>query len=156
MTYSYPCTDISNAGKQAGLEEGSGTRSSLLWECRKPIIAKHPKYLLMENVKALVSKKFMPDFRKWLDFLAGEGYENSWQILNAKDFGVPQNRERVFCVSILGGGWYNFPKPIPLEKRLKDVLEDKADEKFYLKDERVTEFLKNLPEETKKKYGIEL
>lgn len=110
----------------------------------------------MENVKALVSKKFMPDFRKWLDFLAGEGYENSWQILNAKDFGVPQNRERVFCVSILGGGWYNFPKPIPLEKRLKDVLEDKADEKFYLKDERVTEFLKNLPEETKKKYGIEL
>lgn len=138
LTYSFPCQDISNAGKQAGFAEGSGSRSSLLWECEKAIVAKRPKYLLMENVKALVSQKFMPDFRKWIDRLSELGYTSAWQILNAKDFGVPQNRERVFMVSILDADtFYHFPKPFPLERRLKDVLENEVDEKYYLRPEQV-------------------
>ena len=137
FTYSSPCQDFSNAGLQKGGEEGSGTRSSLLWECRKAIIAKRPKYLLLENVKALVSKKFKPLFLKWCDELASYGYSNFYQVLNAKDYGVPQNRERVFLVSILGEATYSFPKPFKLDKRLKDVLEDDVDEKYYLSDKRI-------------------
>lgn len=144
FTYSFPCTDISNAGVQKGLEEGSGTRSSLLWECCKTIEAKRPKYLLMENVKALVSQKFLPYYKKWEQYLAGLGYDNYCKVLNAKDYGVPQNRERIFIVSILDNErTYHFPDPIPLEKRLKDVLEDKVDEKYYLSDKAVEGFLKN-------------
>lgn len=129
FTYSSPCQDFSNAGLQRGGEEGSGTRSSLLWECRRAIIAKRPKYLLLENVKALVSKKFIPLFNKWQDELAEYGYANFWQVLNAKNYGVPQNRERVFLISILReegkpAPRYFFPKPFELTKRLKDVLEN--------------------------------
>lgn len=156
FTYSFPCTDISNAGRQQGLVEGSGTRSSLLWECRKAIIAKHPKYLLMENVKNLVSDKFLPYFKTWLDFLTHEGYTNYAQVLNAKDYGVPQNRERIFVVSILGDEWYNFPKPFPLEKRLLDILEPEVDEKYYISDEKMLEFLCQLPEKVREQYGIEI
>lgn len=134
ITYSSPCQDFSQAGKQAGGEKGSGTRSSLLWECERIIRAVKPKYLLMENVKALTSKKFMPLFANWLRTLEELGYKNWWKVLNAKDYGVPQNRERVFMVSILGGGTYQFPDPIPLTKRLKDVLETQVDEKYYLSD----------------------
>lgn len=141
LTYSFPCTDISNAGKRKGLAEGSGTRSSLLWECRKAIEAKRPKYLLMENVKNLVSKKFIPYLKEWLRFLEGQGYSNYTKVLNAKDFGVPQNRERVFMVSILGEVSFHFPKPFTLEKRLKDVLEKDVDESFYLSEKIVKTFL---------------
>lgn len=132
ITYSSPCQDFSVAGKQAGGEKGSGTRSSLLWECERIIRAVKPKYLLMENVKALTSKKFMPLFQNWLKTLESMGYKNWWKVLNAKDYGVPQNRERVFVVSILGGGDYKFPEPVPLLKRLKDVLEQNVDEKYYI------------------------
>lgn len=132
ITYSSPCQDFSVAGKQAGGEKGSGTRSSLLWECERIIREVKPKYLLMENVKALTSKKFMPLFANWLNTLEDMGYKNWWKVLNAKDYGVPQNRERVFVVSILGGGSYQFPEPIKLEKRLKDVLEPVVDEKYYI------------------------
>lgn len=143
FTYSFPCTDISNAGVQKGLEEGSGTRSSLLWECCKAIETKKPKYLLMENVKALVSQKFLPYYKKWEQYLAGLGYDNYCKVLNAKDYGVPQNRERIFILSIMDNDRaYHFPDPIPLEKRLKDVLEDKVAEKYYLSDEMVEGFLK--------------
>lgn len=144
FTMSFPCTDISNAGQQKGLSEDSGTRSSLLWECRKAIIAKRPKYILMENVKALVQKKFMPYFIKWQQELESYGYKNFWKVLNATDYGVPQNRERVFMVSILDeNATYNFPKPIPLEKTLEDFLDDydDVDEKYYLNDERVQAIL---------------
>lgn len=141
LTYSFPCTDISTAGQQKGLEEGSGTRSSLLWECRKAIEAKRPKYLLMENVKNLVSKKFIPYLKEWIRFLEGQGYSNYTKVLNAKDFGVPQNRERVFMVSILGEASFHFPKPFTLEKRLKDVLEKDVDESFYLSEKIVKTFL---------------
>ena len=146
FTYSSPCQDFSNAGLQRGGEEGSGTRSSLLWECRRAIIAKRPKYCLLENVKALVSKKFMPLFNKWQDELAEYGYANFWQVLNAKNYGVPQNRERVFLVSILREEGQPapqcfFPKPFELTKRLKDVLEPKVDEKYYLSDKMVQGFM---------------
>lgn len=151
FTYSFPCTDISNAGKQGGLSENSGTRSSLLWECRKAIEAKRPKYLLMENVKALVSKKFIGEFAIWQNYLSGLGYSNYWQVLNSRDFGVPQNRERVFMVSILGDEGFVFPKPFPLEKRLKDVLEENVDEKYYIAQEKVDAFMAQLPAEQKAK-----
>lgn len=141
LTYSFPCTDISTAGQQKGLAEGSGTRSSLLWECRKAIEVKRPKYLLMENVKNLVSKKFIPYLKEWLRFLEGQGYSNYTKVLNAKDFGVPQNRKRVFVVSILGEASFHFPKPFTLEKRLKDVLEKDIDESFYLSEKIIKTFL---------------
>ena len=138
FTYSFPCQDISAAGKQKGLDMDSGTRSGLLWECQKVIATKKPKYLLMENVKNLVSKKHKHNFDKWLEWLESQGYTNYWQILNAKDYGIPQNRERVFVVSILGEHEpYIFPEKQELTIRLKDVLDDEVDEKYYLSEERV-------------------
>lgn len=144
FTYSFPCTDISNAGVQKGLEEGSGTRSSLLWECKKTIEIKRPKYLLMENVKALVSAKFLPFYKKWEQYLAEMGYDNHCMVMNAKDYGCPQNRERIFVFSILGDHKpFHFPQPIPLEKRLKDVLEPEVDDKYVLSDTAIEGFLKH-------------
>lgn len=153
FTYSFPCQDLSVAGKQAGL--GKGTRSGLLYECEKIIEYCRPKYLLLENVKNLVGKKFKADFDKWLEYLEGLGYTNYWQVLNAKNYGVPQNRERVFVVSILGEHEpYKFPKPIPLDKCIADILEDKVDEKYYLSEEiqkrfRLTNQSKNIVGTTK-------
>lgn len=95
----------------------------------------------MENVKALVQKKFMPEFQRWIDTLANLGYTSFWQVLNAKDFGVPQNRERVFMVSILGEATFEFPKPFPLEKRLRNVLEENVDEQYYLSDAQTQRIL---------------
>lgn len=143
FTFSFPCQDISNAGQQRGFEEGSGTRSSLLWECCKAIEIKKPKYLFMENVKALMSKKFMSFLQEWLRWCEGQGYSCHTQILNAKDYGVPQNRERVFMIGILGENEpYEFPKPFPLELRLKDVLEENVDDKYYLSDRMLESFIK--------------
>lgn len=131
FTYSFPCQDLSVAGKQMGL--GEGTRSGLLYECEKVIEAKKPKYLLLENVKNLVGKKFKGEFDKWLEYLEGLGYKNYWKVLNAKDYGVPQNRERVFVVSILNNNKvYEFPKYIQLGKTIKDILENEVDEKYYM------------------------
>ena len=131
FTYSFSCQDLSVAGKQAGL--GKGTRSGLLYECEKIIEAKKPKYLLLENVKNLVGKKFKPQFDEWLVYLESLGYTNYWKVLNAKDYGVPQNRERVFVVSILGEHEpYNFPDKTPLDKCIADILEDEVDEKYYI------------------------
>jgi len=138
FTMSSPCQDFSSAGLQRGGAEGSGTRSSLLWECRRAIIAKRPRFILFENVKALVSDKFIRYFNKWQAELASYGYTNFAQVLNSTDYGVPQNRERIFMVSILDeNARYYFPEPFPLKKRLKDVLEDEVDESYYLSDERV-------------------
>ena len=144
FTYSFPCTDISSTGEQKGFEEDSGTRSSLLWECRRPIAAKRPKFLLMENVKALVSDKYRPLFLKWESWLRSLDYVNYTEILNAKDYGVPQNRERVFMLSILNGCWYEFPHPVRLEKRLKDVLELEVDEKYFLNERGINYVKKKL------------
>lgn len=143
FTYSSPCQDFSAAGLQRGGEEGSGTRSSLLWECRRAIIAKKPKYLLLENVAALVSKKFLPLFNKWQAELESYGYRNFARVLNAKDYGVPQNRERIFLVSILDdAASFHFPRPMKLDRRLKDVLEQNVDERYYLSDRMITHFMK--------------
>ena len=142
FTYSFPCQSVSVAGKQEGLIKGQ-TRSGLLYECEKIIEHCRPKYLLMENVKNLVSKKFKPQFDEWLEYLESLGYTNYWKVLNAKDYGVPQNRERVFCISILGEHTpYEFPKPIKLENKMKDILEDNVEEKYYLKDTK-NFFIKN-------------
>ena len=146
FTYSFPCTDISQAGLMKGLSRDSGTRSSCLWYCEAAISTLRPKYLLMENVKNLVSKKFMPDFMQWYDVLQGLGYTNYWKVMNAKDYGVPQNRERVFMVSIrndLGRNTFTFPSPWKLKTVLADVLEEDADKSFFLKDDMVKKFLRN-------------
>ena len=135
FTYSFPCQDISVAGKTKGIVKGE-TRSGLLYECEKIIEAKRPKYLLMENVKNLVGKKFKPQFDEWLEYLEGLGYTNYWKVLNAKDYGVPQNRERVFVVSILGEHKpYKFADKILLDKCIADILEDEVDEEYYLSEE---------------------
>lgn len=141
ITYSSPCQDFSVAGLGKGGDIDSGTRSSLLWQCERIIRAVKPKYLLMENVKNLVGERHKHNFIKWLKVLESLGYQNFWKVLNAKDYGVPQNRERVFVVSILGGGQYLFPNPIKLDKRLKDVLESDVDEKYYLSDKLIQGFL---------------
>ena len=146
-TYSFPCQDISVAGKGAGIKEG--TRSGLLFEVERLLrVASEkgtlPKYLLLENVKNLVSKKFKADFDKWLDFLAELGYTNYWKVLNAKDYGIPQNRERVFCVSIRGEHEpFVFPKPKELTIRLRDMIDEAVDERFYLKESTIRSILRS-------------
>ncbi len=144
FTYSSPCQDISQAGKQMGLKEGSETRSALLWKVVDAIEVLKPKYLLQENVAALVSKKFMPDFQKWLQRLEQLGYVNRWARLNAKDYGVPQNRDRVFCLSMRRDVAfdYQFPAPVPLDRKLADVLEEEVADRYFLKDDAVAKFLK--------------
>ena len=144
LTCSSPCQDISQAGKQMGLEEGSGTRSALLWYVIDAIEVFQPKYFLQENVAALVSKKFMPDFQKWLDKLSSLGYVSRWARLNAKNYGVPQNRDRVFLLSMRRDVAfdYQFPEPFELLTRLEDVLEEEVSDRYFLKDDAVSKFLK--------------
>lgn len=141
----HNCQSISQAGLQHGFTEGSGTRSSIIWNVRDAVKAKKPKYLILENVKAMVSRKFIDMFNLWRRELESLGYANFAQVLNAKDYGVPQNRERIFLVSIRidddeQAPEYTFPKPFPLVKRLKDVLEDKVDERYYLSDRMLESF----------------
>lgn len=144
FTYSSPCQDISQAGKQMGLQEGSDTRSALLWRVADAVEVLRPKYLLQENVAALVSQKFMPDFQKWLDKLYSLGYVSKWSRLNAKNYGVPQNRDRVFCLSMRKDVAfdYQFPEPVELKTRLEDVLEKEVSDRYFLKDDAVSKFLK--------------
>jgi DNA (cytosine-5)-methyltransferase 1 len=144
ITYGFPCQDISIAGKQKGFEDENGerTRSGLFFEALRIIEDTQPKFAICENVKALTSKKFKNEFSIVLQSLEEAGYNNYWQVLNAKDYGVPQNRERVFIVSIrkdIDKG-FEFPKPMPLELRLKDVLEDEVDEKYYLSERAIQSF----------------
>lgn len=153
FTMSSPCQDFSAAGKMAGGEEGSGTRSSLLWECTKAIEIKRPSLILFENVKNLVSGTFIKGFNKWQMRLEGFGYTNFAQVLNSKAYNIPQNRERIFMVSVLRtednpNPQYFFPKPMPLEKCLADVLEEDVDESYFLSDEMLSRFcVKSLEEE---------
>ncbi len=150
LTYSFPCTDLSVAGKQAGMSKGSGTRRGLLWEVERILTeirdsnGELPQILFMENVPQVHSQDNMPDFRKWLDFLESLGYTNYYQDLNAKNYGVAQNRERCFMFSFLGEYNYHFPQPIPLKKKLKDYLEDNVDEKYYINNEKADKLIKQL------------
>ena len=133
FTYSFPCQDLSTAGKQRGMVKGQ-TRSGLLYECEKIIEAKRPRYLLLENVKNLVSQRFKPQFEEWLSFLESLGYTNYWQVLNAKDYNMPQHRERVFVVSILGEhSPFSFPQPMKLEREWTDFLEQEADDSLRVR-----------------------
>lgn len=146
ITYGFPCQDISTAGKQKGFVDDNGqlTRSGLFFEALDIIEKYQPDIAIAENVKALTSKKFAKEFQLVLDSLEEAGYNNYWQVLNAKDFGVPQHRERVFIVSIrkdIDKGSFVFPQGFPLQKCLRDVLEEKVDSKFYLKDEKVVPFI---------------
>ena len=139
VTYGFPCQDISNAGKQKGLfdENGNKTRSGLFFDALRIIEATQPKVSIAENVKALTGKKFKNEFELVLRSLEEVGYVNYWKVLNAADFGIPQNRERVFIVSIrkdLDDRSFIFPDGFELKTRLKDVLEKRVPEKFYLSD----------------------
>ena len=146
MTYSFPCQDLSVAGKQAGMTKGSGTRSGLLWEVERLLneVENLPKVLLMENVPQVHGKGNLADFQKWIEFLESKGYSNYWQDLNAKNYGVAQNRNRCFMVSILGNYKYDFPKPIPLTKTMKDYLEDEVEEKYYINNEKAQKLIDTL------------
>ena len=136
MTYSFPCQDLSVAGNLKGMAKGSGTRSGLLWEVERLLdeCDELPQILLMENVPNVIGKNNIADFKEWLEKLESLGYSNHYQVLNAKDYGIPQNRQRCYMVSLLGDYEYEFPKKIELKLRLKDLLEDEVDEKFYLND----------------------
>ena len=148
LTYSFPCTDLSLAGKRLGMSRESGTRSSLLWQVERLLseCKELPQYLLMENVPQVVSKDNLRLFSEWTNFLQSLGYKNDYKILNAKDFGVPQNRERCYMVSILESEnrEFKFPTPRKLELRLKDVLEDEVDEKYYINSEKAQELIDKL------------
>ena len=143
LTYGFPCQDISLAGKQKGMfnDDGSLTRSGLFFKALDVIEYVKPKIAIAENVKALTSKKFTEQFKTILDSLEKAGYHNYWKVLNAKDYGIPQNRESVFIVSIrkdIDHNTFEFPKPYSLEKRLKDFLEPHVDEKYYLSDDLIS------------------
>ncbi len=135
FTYSFPCKNISTSGKQDGLKEGSNTQSSLIWECRRIIKSKRPKYLMMENVKNLVGEKHKPFFDLWCKELEDMGYNNYWKVLNGKYFSVPQNRERVIMISILKEYDKGYEMPttdkLPM-KCIKDILTNDVDEELYL------------------------
>lgn len=136
LTYSFPCTDLSKAGKMKGMSKGSNTRSGLLWEVERLLneLDELPQYLLMENVPDVIGQKNIKDFALWIEFLESKGYKNYYECLNAKDYGIPQNRNRCFMVSFLDKRHFTFPKPFELKLRLKDLLEDEVDEKYFLSD----------------------
>ena len=137
LTYSFPCQDLSKAGKGMGMAKDSGTRSGLLWEVERILdecaeLGNLPKVLLMENVPDVIGSKNLPHFRDWRDKLESMGYKCYWQVLNSKDYGIPQNRARCFMISILGDYYFSFPKEIQLPHKLIDILETNVDEKYYL------------------------
>ena len=140
-SYSFPCQDISNAGLGKGFEDTS-TRSGMLWEVERILkelkeTDELPQICLMENVPQIHNKKNMASFQRWINSLEEMGYSNYWQDLIATDYEIPQTRKRTFMVSILGDYKYEFPKPVPLEKKLKDLLEEVVDEKYYLSEKRI-------------------
>lgn len=148
LTYSFPCTDLSVAGQMRGMSKGTGTRSGLLWEVER--ILKEcgdnlPQFLMMENVPQVHGKKNIDDFNDWIAFLDSIGYKSKWQDLNAKDYGVAQNRDRCFMVSWLESGFcYQFPQPVPLAKTMRDYLDEEVDEKYYLKSEKAQKLIDEL------------
>lgn len=149
LTYSFPCQDLSVAGKGRGMTKGSGTRSGLLWEVERILneCEELPQVLLMENVPQVHGKKNIDDFQDWIDFLESKGYANFWQDLNAKNYGVAQNRNRTFMVSILGQAKFTFPEPIELNKVMKNYLESDVDEKYYVTSQKALDLIQRLKDE---------
>ena len=148
LTYSFPCQDLSVAGLGKGMKKGSGTRSGLLWEVERLLneTSNLPQVLLMENVPQVHGKGNIEDFNKWIEFLDKKGYSNYWQDLNAKNYGVAQNRNRCFMVSLLGDYTFEFPQEIPLTKTMKDYLEEEVDEKYYINNEKAQKLIDKLIE----------
>ena len=135
-----------------GMEKGDGTRSGLLWEVERLLEEcgeELPQVLLMENVPQVHGKKNAHNFNDWCDFLEKKGYSNYWQDLNAKDYGVAQNRQRTFMVSILGEYRYEFPKPVPLTKKMADYLEPEVAENYYVNSEKAEQLIVELVENGK-------
>lgn len=132
--YSFPCTDISIAGRMRGMDRDSNTSSSLLWEIERLLLGCNhlPKYLILENVPTLVGKRYLEQFKEWVKFLEELGYRNYYQVLNAKDHGVAQNRKRLFMVSIIGDDPFTFPKKMKSQKKLIDYLDEEVDEKYFV------------------------
>lgn len=151
LTYSFPCQDLSVAGKMAGMDKGSGTRSGMLWEVERLLgeMEELPQILLMENVPQVMQARNMHNFKAWQQFLEGKGYKNYAQFLNAKDFGVAQNRQRAFMVSVLGDFSFEFPEPVPLNKTMADYLEPEVDEAFYVDSEKASQLIVDLVESGK-------
>lgn len=154
LTYSFPCTDLSSAGAQAGMKRGSGTRSGLLWEVERLLNETEnlPQILLMENVPEVVSDKFIGDFSEWVAFLQSKGYTSKYTILNACHFGIPQNRNRCFMVSWQGDFYYDFPIEKPVNVSLKDILQGGVAESYFLSEQRTRNLLISICEN--KKPGI--
>lgn len=151
ITYGFPCTDISIAGRKKGFfdENGNPTRSGLFYDALKIIRDLQPKYAIAENVKNLTGKKFKEEFKSVLDGLTDIGYNNYWQVLNAKDYGIPQNRERVFIISIrkdIDNGNFRFPPKQQLKCVEKDFLESVVDDKYYLNNDRVNNLIMQITE----------
>ena len=148
IMHGSPCQDFSLAGKQAGGDEGSGTRSSLMYETLRIVEKLKPKYVIWENVKNILSKKHRHNFDDYLSKMEQLGYKNYYQVLNAKDYEIPQNRERVFTISILGNESFNFPPKQELKLKLKDMLENKVDEKYYLSNDIIKNYIEKTENDT--------
>ena len=155
LTYSFPCQDLSLAGKQLGMAKGSNTRSCLLWEVERLLneVKNLPQILLMENVPQVHAEKNAPDFQRWISFLNGKGYDSFWQDLNAADYGLPQNRDRCFMLSLLGDYDFEFPDAIKLERTMLSCLEPSVPEKFYINTPKAKELIQNYLDK-KKDYKV--
>lgn len=156
MTYSFPCQDLSSAGKRRGMKKGSGTRSGLLWEVERLLneVGSLPQVLLMENVTEVHGEKNAGHFQDWISFLESKGYSNYWQDINASDYGVAQNRDRCIMVSILGQYNYKFPRRIQLEKTMEDYLEPDVESRYFVKTEKAERLIQRLIDEGQIEPGI--
>ena len=146
IMHGSPCQDFSIAGLNKGGDKDSGTRSSLMYETIRIVDKLKPKYVLWENVKNLLSKKHIHNFKNYISIMNELGYNSYYQVLNSKDYGIPQNRERVFTLSIrqdIDNGTFTFPKPMELELKLKNMLEDNVDEKYFLSEKMINFFYEN-------------
>lgn len=144
IMHGSPCQDFSIAGKQAGGDKDSGTRSSLMYETIRIVKKLKPKYVIWENVKNILSKKHRHNFESYLETMENLGYKNYYEVLNSKDYGIPQNRERVFTVSILGSEEYEFPNKIELDINLQELLEKDVEEKYFLSEKGKKYILKRV------------
>ena len=157
ITHGSPCQDFSIAGKQIGGDVGTNTRSSLMWNTVEIVKWCLPKYVIWENVRNILSPKHIHNFNKYIETLKELGYNNYYQILNAKDYGIPQNRERVYTISIrkdIDKGTFKFPEKEELHFRLKDVLEAEVDEKYYLSERMVNGFIRHNEKHKQKGTGF--
>ena len=158
IMHGSPCQDFSLAGLQAGGDEGSGTRSSLMYETLRIVKKLRPKYVIWENVKNLLSKKHRHNFDTYLETMEELGYKNYYQVLNAKDYGIPQNRERIFTISIRNDidKEFVFPEKQKLELYLSDILEKNIPKEYYWNEKNINELRKQKINKVKYKWNNEV